>query len=213
MTPRIVNLIDVKELQARRGRRAGGAKGQASGKRFEARLNRSHAILRETGEAFVVQNHVATVRTRDASGRTQLRATGRGFVDYSGWMREASGSIVPVCFDAKVITGKATYSLLDLQDHQQKTLRRQLDDMLDWCGRSRGHAKAFLLFYCDELETLWLAGTPVLRQLAAGQSIAIRRKHRNGTVEHLLPHAPAATLEQMARGLPEIPWLGVARIL
>lgn len=206
---RPVNLLDVSDLQVRKGRSAGGAKGQKSGKSFEAKLDRSHAILRQKGVAFVVKNHVATVRTRGRDGSVMLRATGRGFVDYSGWIKEKSG-MVPVCFDAKVVTGKAQYSLEGLQPHQKATVIRQLTDMLEWYDSSDRLALSFLLFYCDEMETVWLAGPDAMRRLAAGLPVPIRKKLRDGTIEHDLPYARLSTMKEMAMGAPEIPWIAVA---
>lgn len=171
-----------------------GLHAQRSGKSFEQDVEaaclfyRSHARLR--GEyvrldtmggsglkpyAVIAKNNVPTAG--NPRSRRGLRSTGKAIVDYSGvW----SGQ--PIAFDAKVRTGKASFAILEDDEHQLEFLR-------DF--RAAGGIAGYLIYDAELMLCWWLSDLDALVKSPRSKfypTVAIRSKARgSGELTHHLP--------------------------
>lgn len=175
-----------------------GAVAKQSGRGFEAAIERVNAWYAHQCEAAIERVPLPT-----EGWGSSLRVSGPSTVDFVG-TAHVDGACRGVAFDAKVVTGAASFRV-GTHGTEEKD-RRQLGYLLDRRNRF-GYAAGYLL-YCAELETCWVLTE--LDRLVAGESIALRTKHR-GEIVHHLPHCTlplaAAAVPHPASGRPRLDYL------
>jgi len=149
---------------------------QATGRRFEQRLDAMHASYEVRKLGKIVPHYPRTVLV---PGRGRMFAKGGAPVDYSGVLRiphtDADGGTDPrmvraVAFDAKVMHDEhASYTHPKEQRHQ----------LLQLMGFHRGGALAFLLFE-DRVagQLVVVHGLEIFDALLSGEAIRLRGEPR-----------------------------------
>ena len=160
-----------------------------SGGAFQRELVRTHAWYLKRGVALIRQHHPAVHGVPaivDRAGHVirpgTLHFEAAGAPCDFGGIAAVAGKVRGVLFDAKVITGVATYAHLEKQYHQLEELQHQ----------QRLHGIAFLLLADQELGIAYLVEE--LAPLLARETITLRDTPRLGSKK--------VALEAMAHRYP-----------
>lgn len=180
-----------------------------SGMAFEHELAEGHGVYRAEGLAVIRQHHPAVVgepATVQPSGHvvkwgTLRYAAGRAPCDFGGHARDV-GSVL---FDAKRVTGRATYEHKPEQYHQLEELRDH-----QACSSPATPARGFLLLADEDLGLAYLVEDLAL--LLARQALPLR-EGRGERTRHLWPlvrrSPPGARIAwdwlPVLRNLPSLP--------
>jgi penicillin-binding protein-related factor A (putative recombinase) len=199
--------------------RAQGAIAHAAGAAFEDQLEAACQFYR--GHALVGARYVSVHRfpgtvpagviarghPKVAGRPGSLRYVAKGAVDFVGcYTPSAEGPAVPLAFDAKVVTGDASFSVAARDRHQ-------LDFLLAF--RAAGGFAAYVLH--DQATRLtWVCRQ--LEALAAGERVAICARRTVGGVVRIAHHSlpvlqPSALLDVAAGRRPALDVLALIREL
>lgn len=165
-------------------RQIAGALARKSGTSLEDALGAVNLWYDRTDHAVIEKVHPPV------AGWGRSLRVGASTVDYRGTARHRDGRLVPVAFDAKMVTGKAQFGLAHVPRKEARRLMAQAA-YLRRVREHHGYRTGFLL-YCAEMETLWLLSDvdAVLR----GHSIPVRTRPRPTKTTpapapvHHLPH-------------------------
>lgn len=186
-----------------------GRSAQASGKEFQHQILTAATYYAARELAQLIEVPVPTFGKPGA-----LKFAGKGAVDFTGFVVSDDGVNVPVIFDAKVTTGKATLSLSFDDPRERQRVAHQVRMLRDWSAM--GALAGYLCLDRDagpDGIVIWVDVAHLLAfdspQALAGDApdVPLRSKVRGGGIESPHPWCYlSGDRDVIASRAPRVPW-------